>query len=66
MLWDMKKKRVDPLAYAAKVRKEAERMQAMSEAFGSHNKLALEKPPQSDPERQEDVVRLADDDSSSE
>jgi hypothetical protein len=43
MLWDMKKKRVDPLAYAAKVRKEAERMQAMSEAFGSHNKLALEK-----------------------
>src|ERR1019366_9323604 len=26
MLWDMKKKKVDPLAYAAKVRKEAERM----------------------------------------
>ena len=43
MLWDMKKTRVDRLAYAAKVRKEAERMQAMSEAFGSHNKLALEK-----------------------
>ncbi len=43
MLWDMKKKKVDPLAYAAKVRKEAERMQAMSEAFGSHGKLALEK-----------------------
>jgi hypothetical protein len=43
MLWDMKKKKVDPLAYAAKVRKEADRMQAMSEAFGSHQKLALEK-----------------------
>jgi hypothetical protein len=44
MLRDMKKKKVDPLAYAAKVRKEADRMQAMSEAFGSHQKLALEKP----------------------
>src|ERR1700693_2850109 len=43
MLWDMKKKKVDPLAYAAKVRKEADRMQAMSEAFRSHQKLALEK-----------------------
>jgi hypothetical protein len=43
MLWDMKKKKVDPLAYAAKVRKDAERMQAMSEAFGSHGKLAIEK-----------------------
>lgn len=43
MLWDMKKKKVDPLAYAAKVRKDADRMQAMSEAFGSHEKLALEK-----------------------
>ena len=43
MLWDMKKKKVDPLAYAAKVRKDAERMQAMSEAFGSHGKLAPEK-----------------------
>jgi len=43
MLWDMKKKKVNPLAYAAKVRKDAERMQAMSEAFGSHGKLALEK-----------------------
>lgn len=43
MLWIMKKKRVDPLAYAAKVRKDADRMQAMSEAFGSHGKLTLEK-----------------------
>ena len=40
MLWDMKKKKVDPLAYAAKVRKDADRMQAMSEAFGTHQKLA--------------------------
>ena len=39
----MKKKKVDPLAYAAKVRKEADRMQAMSEAFGSHQTLAPEK-----------------------
>ena len=38
----MKKKKVDALAYAAKVRKDADRMQAMSEAFGSHQKLALE------------------------
>ena len=37
-----KKKKVDPVAYAAKVRKEAERMQAMSEAFGSHENLALD------------------------
>jgi hypothetical protein len=43
MLWDMKKKKVDPVAYAAKVRKDADRMQAMSEAFGSHEKLTLEK-----------------------
>jgi hypothetical protein len=43
MLWDMKKKKVDPLAYAAKVRKDAERMQAMSEAFGSHEQLSPEK-----------------------
>jgi len=42
MLWGMKKKKVDPVAYAAKVRKDAEKMQAMSEAFGSHEKLALE------------------------
>jgi hypothetical protein len=44
MLWGMKKKKVDPLVYAARVRKDADRMQAMSEAFGSHEKLALEKP----------------------
>lgn len=43
MLWDMKKKKVDPVAYAAKVRKDAEKMQAMSEAFGTHEKLAPEK-----------------------
>jgi hypothetical protein len=42
MLWDMKKKKVDPVAYAAKVRKDAEKMQAMSEAFGSHEKLSLD------------------------
>lgn len=39
----MKKKKVDPVAYAAKVRKDADRMQAMSEAFGSHQPLAPEK-----------------------
>jgi hypothetical protein len=38
----MKKKKVDPVAYAAKVRKEAEKMQAMSEAFGSHTKTPPE------------------------
>lgn len=38
----MKKKKVDPVAYAAKVRKEAEKMQAMSEAFGSHTKMPAE------------------------
>lgn len=43
MLCGMKKKKIDPLAYAAKVRKDADRMQAMSEAFGSHEKLTLEK-----------------------
>ena len=42
MLWDMKKKKVDPVAYAAKVRKDAEKMQAMSEAFGSHEKLVVD------------------------
>ncbi len=42
MLWGMKKKKVDPVAYASKVRKEAEKMQAMSEAFGSHEKLPSE------------------------
>jgi hypothetical protein len=39
----MKKKKVDPVAYAAKVRKDADKMQAMSEAFGAHDKLAVEK-----------------------
>lgn len=38
----MKKKKVDPIANAAKVRKEAEKMQAMSEAFGSHPKTSPE------------------------
>ena len=55
MLWDMKKKKVDPLAYAARVRKDADRMQAMSEAFGSHEKLALEKTTPILPEKQEDI-----------
>ena len=44
MLGSMKKKKVDPVAYQAKVRKDADRMQAMSEAFGSHGKLAPDKP----------------------
>lgn len=43
MLWNMKRKKVDPVAYAAKLRKDTEKMQAMSEAFGSHQKLPLEK-----------------------
>jgi hypothetical protein len=44
MLWGMKKKKkIDPVAYAAKVRKEAERMQAMSEAFGSHEPIPTER-----------------------
>ena len=38
----MKKKKIDPVAYAAKVRKDADKMQAMSEAFGSHQKLTLD------------------------
>ena len=38
----MKKKKIDPVAYAAKVRKDADRMQAMSEAFGSHEPIAPE------------------------
>jgi hypothetical protein len=39
----MKKKKIDPVAYAAKVRKDADRMQAMSEAFGSHEPIAPER-----------------------
>jgi hypothetical protein len=39
----MKKKKIDPVAYAAKVRKDADRMQAMSEAFGSHEPIAAER-----------------------
>ena len=39
---EMKKKKIDPVAYAAKVRKDADKMQAMSEAFGSHQKLTLD------------------------
>ncbi|MGB8770626.1 MAG: hypothetical protein WCC92_13475 [Candidatus Korobacteraceae bacterium] len=38
----MKKKKIDPIAYAAKARKDAEKMQAMSEAFGSHEKTPPE------------------------
>ncbi len=40
---NMKKKKVDPVAYAAKVRKDADRMQSMSEAFGSHEPIAPER-----------------------
>ena len=43
MLWEHEKEEVDPVAYAAKVRKDAEKMQAMSEAFGTHEKLPSEK-----------------------
>jgi hypothetical protein len=39
----MKKKKIDPVAYAAKVRKDADRMQSMSEAFGSHEPIASER-----------------------
>jgi hypothetical protein len=39
----MKKKKIDPVAYAAKVRKDADRMQAMSEAFGTHDPIAPER-----------------------
>jgi hypothetical protein len=42
MLWGMKKRKVDPAAYAAKARKDAEKMQAMSEAFGSHTRLTFD------------------------
>jgi hypothetical protein len=39
----MKKKKIDPVAYAAKVRKDTDRMQAMSEAFGTHEPIAPER-----------------------
>ena len=40
---NMKKKKIDPIAYAAKARKDAEKMQSMSEAFGSHQTMPPER-----------------------